>query len=400
MARAHVTADAHARSARPPCSRRRAGAVICHIVGALALTQRASTAAASRRTIARVLLTLACALGAILVQGGAVAVAAATVELPVAFQVKNTNTSLAACTSGVPDGATYTIRGHISGPGRALLSGKARAITMYLFGFEAGEWNWDFKAVPGYDYAEEMARRSHVSLTLDELGYGASGHPANGNETCQGAEADIAHQIIQKLRQGEYTLGERPGIKFSTVVLAGHDVGGQVAEIEAYSYPDSINGLILAAWADQGQTPYIIKTNAVAANQYCDESASGYAHFVTEEEFRTVPFYNADPRVIEAADALRNPNPCGIIRSAGPSLAPDRAHMSQITVPVLIVFGDHDQEILTRQGEEEQEGDFSGSRDKTTVFTPEAGHFLMFSRTVPKFDKVMSNWLASRFPSP
>src|SRR5205823_4663713 len=183
-------------------------------------------------------------------QGAPPAAAQRAVELPVAFQVKNTNPSPASCSSGLADGATYTIRGHISGPPAALASGKARSITVYLFGYEAGEWNWDLKGVPGYDYAAELAKQGRVSLTLDELGYGASGHPANGNETCEGAEADITHQIIQKLRHREYTLGEYPAIAFSKVALTGHDVGGAVAEIEAYSYKD-IDGLSLVSFADQ-----------------------------------------------------------------------------------------------------------------------------------------------------
>jgi pimeloyl-ACP methyl ester carboxylesterase len=72
--------------------------------------------------------------------------------------------------------------------------------------------------------------------------------------------------------------------------------------------------------------------------------------------------------------------------------------LSQIEVPVLIVFGDRETLVWTRQGEEEQERDFSGSPDKQTVFIPEAAHFPMFERTAPKFDSVMSGWLASRFP--
>jgi pimeloyl-ACP methyl ester carboxylesterase len=333
----------------------------------------------------------------VLALNAASAVAESTVELPVSFQVANTNTSAAPCLS---DGATYTIRGHISGPQAALASGKARSITVYLFGYEAGEWNWDLKGVSGYDYAAEMAKLGNVSLTLDELGYGASGRPENGNDTCQGAEADITHQIIQKLRHGEYTLGENDGIAFSTVVLAGHDVGGQVAEIEAYSYSD-IDGLILVTWADQGFTPYIIERATLASFQTCTESASGYVHYVSEQEFRTLLFYNADPRVIDAADALRSLNPCGIIRSTPPAaLVEDRAHAPQIKVPVLIVFGDNDTLVWTRQGEEEEQGNFSGSSDKSTVFIPEAGHFVMFARTAPLFDSTMSGWLHSRFPTP
>src|SRR5204863_2812813 len=124
----------------------------------------------------------------LLALNAAPAAAQSTVEFPVAFQVKTTNTSQSHCTSGLPDGATYTIRGHISGPQAALASGMAKLITVYLFGYEAGEWNWDLKGVPGYDYAAEIARRGQVSLTLDELGYGGSGHPAHGHGPSQGPE--------------------------------------------------------------------------------------------------------------------------------------------------------------------------------------------------------------------
>ena len=332
---------------------------------------------------------------------GVAGAAVPIVELPVAFQVTNTDTSLLPCLS---NGATYTINGHITGPQPALASGKANSITMYLTGYETAEWTWDLKGVPGYDYAAEMARRGQVSLTLDELGYGTSGHPTNGNETCQGAEADITHQIVQKLRHGSYTLGAGPGIEFSKVILAGHDVGGAVAEIEAYSYeqngqPD-IDGLILVTYADQGFTPYIIEKATLAANDWCTQSTSGYVHFVTEQEYRTLLFYNADPRVIDATNALRNENPCGIIRSQPQGVFVDRANVSRIKVPVLVVFGDNEQLVWTRQGEEEQQGDFTGSSDKSTVFIPEARHFPMFERTVHTFDSVMSGWLASRFQTP
>ena len=337
---------------------------------------------------------------ALLAIGAAPALADSTIELPVAFQVSNTNTPQAPCNSGLPDGATYTIRGHISGPQAALGSGRARTITVYLFGLDAGEWNWNLKGVAGYDYAAEMARRGHVSLTIDELGYGASGHPANGNETCQGAEANMAHQIIALLRGGQYSLGGRPGIAFPHVILAGHDVGGEVAEIEAYSYAD-VDGLLLVTWADQGFTPYISERVTDASFRKCGESASGYVYFITEQEFRSLLFYNTEQRVIDAAVAVRNADPCGVIRSVPPgTLVYDRAHVAQIRVPVLIVFGDDDTLVWTRQGEEEQQGDFTGSPDASTVFIPEAGHFPMFSRTAAKFDKTMSSWLGSRFPAP
>src|SRR4051794_11518449 len=59
--------------------------------------------------------------------------------VPVSFQVANTNTSSVPCLS---DGATYTVNGHLTGPSSAFASGAAPAVTVYLFGEEAGEWNW------------------------------------------------------------------------------------------------------------------------------------------------------------------------------------------------------------------------------------------------------------------
>ena len=315
------------------------------------------------------------------------------VELPVSFQVVNSNTSQDPCVS---DGRSYTVRGHITGPESALRGSPAPPITMYLYGYEGGEWNWDLKGVPGYDYAAEMAKLGHVSLTLDELGYGTSDHPLNDNLTCQGALADIAHQIVGDLRSGGYSLDGGPGVQFDTVVLAGHDVGGQVAEIEAYSYHD-VDGLILATWADQGFTSWILQRSAVAAGDWCTTSPTGYVHFVSDQEFRTLLFYRAAPRVIAATDALRNANPCGIMRSVPIAVQFDPVKTQSVTVPLLDVYGAEDTLVWSHDGEAQQQDNF-GSQDKTTVFVPNAGHFPMFERSVPQFRGAISAWLDSRFP--
>jgi pimeloyl-ACP methyl ester carboxylesterase len=332
------------------------------------------------------------------------------VERPVAFTVANTNTSKVPCVS---DGSTYTIRGHLVGPRGAMAQRQLHAVTLYLYGYEGGEWNWDLQSVPGYNHAVEMAKLGHVSLTIDQLGYGSSGRPANGNLTCFGAQADMTHQIVQQLRSGTYRLDGGPGVKATSVVLAGHDVGGFIAEVEAYSFKD-IDALIDITAADQGFQPWIVQRTATAAGEWCTESPTGYVHFVSEDEFRTLLFYDADPAVINATAALREANPCGLNRGTVPTVAisnpsgllsflpggappPTAAgQLSQITVPVLIVFGDQDTLVWTRQGEEQQESNYTGSKDTSTEFIPKAGHFLMFDRSVPLFRDVISSWLTTR----
>lgn len=192
-------------------------------------------------------------------------------------------------------------------------------------------------------------------------------------------------------------LGTGRGVAFSKVVLAGHDVGGQVAEIEAYSYSD-IDGLLLVTYADQGFTPFIIERATVAASDWCTVSPTGYVHYVSDEEWRTLLFYDAKPRVVDATAALRNSNPCGIIRSVPTAVEFDNAHAAEITVPVLVVFGNNDTLVWDREGQEQQQDNF-GSSDKSTVFIPNAGHFPMFEKTAPLFRFAVSSWLDSRFPS-
>src|ERR671930_741697 len=149
--------------------------------------------AASNPVVRRCALLIAL-VAALAVQGGMTVTADASprdiVDVPVSFQVQNTNTSQDPCPS---DGKSYVVRGDLTGP-RAAIEGPApRAATLYYEGFDTGEWMWRFRLVPGYDYAAQMAKLGHASVTVDQLGYGANDHPP-GNDNCVGAKAEIAHQ--------------------------------------------------------------------------------------------------------------------------------------------------------------------------------------------------------------
>ena len=333
----------------------------------------------------------------------AAASAGGVVELPVAFQVKNTDTSAVPCQS---DGASYTVRGHIAGPRALLHAGGREAITLYLYGFETGEWQYRLTTVPGYDFGVELARLGRVSLTIDMLGYGASGLP-DGFQACTGSQADVAHQIVQQLRHGSYTVSDGRPIAFSTVVLAGHDIGGGIAQVEAYSYHD-IDGLILLTWADQGFTPYLLSL-IPHANLVCeqggeraegDRGPGGYVFFAgPDSDYRANLFTNTDPAVIDAAVALRHRNPCGYLNSAPPMLASDQAHLGEIHVPVLLIMGAQDP-VFTEQGFELQRAHYTGTSDVTSVRMQDAGHFPMLSRIAPEYRALIAGWLTEhRFVS-
>ena len=301
------------------------------------------------------------------------------VDVPVAFQVRNTNTSQEPCPS---DGATYTVRGHFTGP----LS--ARAVTLYYEGFDSGEWNWRFRLVPGYDYAAELAKLGHASVTIDQVGYGASGQPP-GWLTCFGAQADIAHQIVGQLRDRG----------FQKVVLAGHDIGGGISEIEAYSYHD-VDGLMLFTWQDQGQTPYLLQTFADANARCAAAGADAYVYFPQLEDWPML-MPNSEPAVVSGAVASRLRNPCGLVAGAGEgsfwnnSPSQTGRGLSTIDVPVLLVLGALDP-VFTRDGFEQQREHFSSSKDVTSVVMDGTGHFEMLDRNAPRFRALVARWLSSR----
>lgn len=267
---------------------------------------------------------------------------------------------------------------------------------MYLTGLETGEWNWRLTSVAGYDWPARMAAAGDASLTIDMLGYGASGRPS-GDFACYGSQADVVHQLVASLRSGRYHLDGGAPVAFDHVVLIGHDVGGAIAQIEAYSYRD-VDALVVATWADQGQTP-LLDERAARASAVCtgggDPAQPTYFFMERDDEYRADLFYDADPAVVAAFGRLRERNPCGYMSSALPAIATDVARLREIHVPVLLAIGANDK-IFTQAGWEQERNWYSGSRDVTAVSLPGTGHYPMLERTAPRFRALVAAWLARR----
>jgi hypothetical protein len=326
-------------------------------------------------------------------------------DLPVSFQVKNTDTSALPCPS---DSAQYTVRGYLVGPRSALAGPESRAVTVYLHGFNVGAYMWRLPGFPQLDVPMALARLGHVSLVVDELGYDTSDHP-QGLEACFGSQADVTHQIVQELRAGRYTgIGDR-GPTFKRVLLAGHDAGAAIADIEAYSYRD-IDGLIHLTWADQGftqtaQTAYasllpICASGGQPAEQGPpdrDDPAggpSGYVQFLTDGEIRQ-GLSDLEPAVVDRLMRLVNRNPCGVEFSVLEAIQLNAQKLPEIHVPVLYGYGDLEF-LWTQDGLAEEAQLFRGSPDLTTVVFHDVGHFPQFSlRFAPIFQSTIANWLHS-----
>jgi pimeloyl-ACP methyl ester carboxylesterase len=317
---------------------------------------------------------------------------------PITFQVRNVNRSGLACPS---DGAAYEVSGHLIGPASEIGPGVSvgrGAVTLYLHDASFGEFFWSFSAAPRYDYAAAMARAGHASVVIDRLGYGSSGHP-EGNQTCLGSDADIAHQIVGKLRSGEYVVKEGESPRFDRVALAGHSLGALIANVEASSFND-VDGLVAMSYTPQ--VTRLAFEQFYAGRIVCEAGGApsmpggpgGYAYFgETAGDFDTRVFFSADPAVREIATRQRALDPCGDSASIIDALVYDLKSLSRVKVPVLIVCGREDAATpsfacpyLRRR--------YVGSGDVSLRFIPKAGHALTLERTAPTLRHRVAKWLS------
>lgn len=324
------------------------------------------------------------------------------IDTPVSFSVVNNNTSGLPC---LTDGAAYTVRGHLVEP-RAKAPG-ARSVTLYLHGLDAGEWFWHLQGVTGYDYVSEMARLGQASVVIDRIGYGGSGLP-QGLSSCLGGQASVAHQIIGQLRAGGYAVGSSPdgGPSFNHVVLAGHSIGGAIAQIEAYSYKD-IDGLVVLLWADLGATPTSLTdfaqaglTCALGGQNAKPGGPGGYAFLVpSPSQFQGQLLFDSPPEVVSAAMPLQNRNPCGDFASTATAIAIDELRVREISVPVLLVYGDHDNLFsaqMSTTGLTAQQNLYAGTHDLTETVLGNTGHFMTLERSQPTLRADVQGWLCAR----
>jgi alpha-beta hydrolase superfamily lysophospholipase len=326
-------------------------------------------------------------------------VAAAGVETtPVSFEVDNVNRSGLPCHA---DGERYRVTGRIVAP--AGLPSTRRVATLYLHEYSFGAFFWNFREVPGYDYATALARAGHASVVIDRLGYDGSDHP-EGLQTCLGAHADIARQLVARLKTGEYVTAGGPGPRFERVLLAGHSVGAVAAELAAISFDDlGIEGLLVFNLANGGYTPAALgesfeqgATCATGGEPAEPGGPGGYAFYGSpESDWQRLAFASAHPEVVAAATWLRNRDPCGDVSSLTPASAHNGARQGEIDVPVLLLWGEADAVYEPGTGEQEATK-FSGSDDVTYRSFAGAGHAMLLEPAAPAVQRAVAEWLTVR----
>lgn len=320
--------------------------------------------------------------------------ASGIVELPVEFTVKNVNRSLVPCPA---DGRTYTMRGHLVAPQGALID--PRAVALYVHGATLGEYNWRFKAVPGYDTLAEMAHLGHTSIAIDRLGFDASDHPV-GSFVCIGSEADITSQIIEQLKTGAYMLDGEAGPAFGAVALIGYSAGGAIAEIVGHSFGNA-DALGVVTWVNQPTAVHarlaprialICATGGEGAEG--PSSPTGYHYtWPSWDQQKVEAFGNAESSVLDALEPMINRDPCGYPMSLPPAMTLNNFLLPLITAPVLFVYADAD--LIAPRSALLPDDERVGSVDVTVATIADAGHTVMLQRTAPAFRSTLHAWLVA-----
>jgi pimeloyl-ACP methyl ester carboxylesterase len=317
-------------------------------------------------------------------------------SIPVTFTVQNVNKSMVPCAT---DNHQYTISGTLFLPPSTTPSG----VTLYTQGLGFGEYFWDFTAVPGYDYAATMAQLGHASVAIDRLGYGKSSIPP-GAASCVGGQATILHEVVEDLRHGSYrTGGSASPISFSKIGLAGHSAGGELVQIEAYSFKD-IDALAVIDWADRSYSPGALAAFGQAGAQCVTGGtsqvgghSSGYGSYgPSQADYDALMFDNIDPAVEQAANAMRSNDPCGDFLSILNAVPIDVLSLGTIHVPVAYVWGTQDANyIIGTPWWSLQELLYTGSPKVTDITLENSGHAVTLQRTGGIFAAQMQAWLTA-----
>lgn len=309
-------------------------------------------------------------------------------DVPLDFAVDNVNRSIAPCEA---DGRRYRLSGHLVAP-RAALAAERPAVTLFLHGVEISGAYYRYRGVPGYDFQTEMAQRGHATVVVDRLGHGRSDLPP-GEATCVGAQADMAHQVLDQLRARGYR-----------VALAGHSFGSYIAEVAAMSWSNYELFVGMAFAAEGINAPMIAEYSMTGETGSCTSGGhdkrpggpGGYASlWPTTDQWAADTFFNVEPAVLEQARAFRQRSPCGELTSAVPTGPFQPANYRAITTPVLLVFARQDKVFPPPAGERHRML-FTGSGDVTLVELDQTGHTLMLQRTAEEFRAKLSDWLKAR----
>lgn len=126
---------------------------------------------------------------------------------------------------------------------------EANAVQLLSHGATYNKLYWSGLGLPEdqaepYDWTRFATDRGYAVLAVDRPGAGNSSHPDPLLEVQSSLEAEVLHQIVLQLRNGEVG-----GKQFSKVAYVGHSMGSLIGVRETQLYPQDFDALILTGWS-------------------------------------------------------------------------------------------------------------------------------------------------------
>lgn len=146
----------------------------------------------------------------------------------------------------VPVGDTYNITATLCEPEEY---NQANAVQLLAHGATYNKLYWSGLGLPAdqakqYDWTRFATDKGYATLAIDRLGSGNSTRADPLLEVQSNLEAEIIHQIAQKLRNGQ--VGHK---KFSRVAYVGHSMGSLIGMRATQLHPEDFDAVILTGWS-------------------------------------------------------------------------------------------------------------------------------------------------------
>lgn len=308
----------------------------------------------------------------------------------------------------VPDDplAGYTLYGELCVPADRTPS----AVQLLVHGATYNRYYSDWPYSPNfYSYVRQMTRAGYATFNVERLGYGQSTHPHSELVTLEnGAEA--LHQVVAKLRSGE--IGSHA---FSRVIWVGHSLGTLYGWLEASTYSD-VDAFVLTGLLHSVKESWLKLANDSVYPAIDDSkfATSGFdeGYLTFRPGTRAPLFYwtpTAEPSVIALDERLKDTVSGTEFGAAVPlfnSPPPETAPSQAISVPTLLVLGEHDPVFCDEDGLVcNRQNVFNAEKPYYSIqfqvlIAPNTGHDLQLHKTAPATGKKILHWLSREMLGP
>jgi pimeloyl-ACP methyl ester carboxylesterase len=259
-----------------------------------------------------------------------------------------------------------------------------RAVLLCLAGgtYDKHYWHLDVPGHPGYSFGEHLAAAGFVVIAVDHLGIGDSTDPIAsgplGLELLAKGDAEVAHQIRERLRRGDLHQDLPAALP---VVGVGHSMGACLTTmVQATARP--YDAVVLLGYgvqitnvyedtADAAELEARIQQTIEASCQLAGAKPTD-AHVYAPRVYLANLFYAGEvPQdVIDADTAVQSRVP---LRAAAEVTTPGMVeqYAPRVDVPVFLGFG---AALDVSPNPHSEPANYTGSPDVTLYLVPGSGH--------------------------